>query len=94
MLKITGFDKLSRELKEAQKAFAEIDGDLGTVNFDPHDPASIEAAIQSVEEMIDEKLSGYMSNSIVAPMADEMKAKYRGAILEKAGEARLEDSDD
>ncbi|AEG48443.1 hypothetical protein Sphch_0748 [Sphingobium chlorophenolicum L-1] len=94
MFKITGLDKITRELGEAQKAFAEIDGELGTVNFDPNDPASIEAAIQGVEEMIDAKLGNYASNSIVAPMVDEMKEKYREAIIEKAAGARLGDGED
>ncbi|MCB2013315.1 MAG: hypothetical protein KDE67_00305 [Sphingobium sp.] len=93
MFKITGLDKLTRELDEAQKAFAEIDGELGAVNFDPNDPASIEAAIQGMEEMIDAKLGAYANNSIVSPMVDEMKEKYREAIIEKAAEARLGDGE-
>lgn len=48
MLKITGLDKLQKELKEAERALSELDGELGVINFDPHDPASIEAAIHSV----------------------------------------------
>jgi hypothetical protein len=94
MFKITGLDELSREIEEAQKAFAEIDGELGSVNFNPHDPASIEAANQTMEQTIDERLGRYANNSIVAPMIEEVKEKYREAIVEKAAEARLEDGDD
>jgi len=94
MFKITGLDKITRELDEAQKAFAEIDGELETVNFDPNDPASIEAAIQGMEEIIHSKLGSYARNSIVAPMVDEMKEKYREAIIEKAAEARSGDGED
>ena len=46
MFKISGLDQLTRQLEQAQQAFAEIDGELGTVEFNPHDPASIEAASQ------------------------------------------------
>lgn len=35
MLKITGLDKLQKELKVAQLALSELDGNLGTVHFDP-----------------------------------------------------------
>ncbi|MEW7002118.1 hypothetical protein M5585_27965 [Serratia ureilytica] len=56
MFKITGLDKLQKNLKDAQRALSELDGELGVVNFDPHDPASIEGAIQSVNRMIDERL--------------------------------------
>ncbi|PPA97522.1 hypothetical protein [Pseudomonas aeruginosa] len=56
MFKITGLDKLQKNLKDAQRALSELDGELGVVNFDPNDPASIEGAIQSVNRMIDERL--------------------------------------
>lgn len=94
MFKITGLDKLTRELDEAQKAMAELDGEFGAVNFNPHDPESIEAAIQSVEQMIDDRLGRYARNSIIGPMGEEMKVSYRQAILDKAAEARLEGESD
>ncbi|MDH1767359.1 hypothetical protein N5D37_17280 [Comamonas aquatica] len=56
MFKITGLDKLQKNLKDAQRALSELDGELGVVNFDPNDPASIEGAIQSVNRMIDDRL--------------------------------------
>ena len=87
-MKITGLDQLTRQLDEAQRAMASLDGELGSVNFDPNDPASIEAAIQKMEAMIDERLGSYVSNPIVGPMAEQMKEKYRAAIVEKAAEAR------
>lgn len=93
MLKITGLDKLQRDLADAQKALGAIDGELGSVRFDPHDPSSIEGAIASVEQMIDERLGAYASNPIIKPMMGEMKEKYRDAILEKASEARLKEED-
>lgn len=90
MIKITGLDKLQRQLKDAQKALEALDGELGIVNFNPHDPASIEAAIHEVERLVDERVGAYVSSPIIGPMADEMKVKYREAILERAAAARLE----
>lgn len=89
MFKITGLDKLQRDLKEAQRALSELDGELGIVSFDPHDPASIEAAIQSVYRMVDERAGEYASNPVVGPMIEQMKDSYRENILHKAAEARL-----
>lgn len=94
MFKISGLDDLSRQLTNAQKALETLDSELGTVSFDPNDPASIEAAIQSVEAAIDERLGPYASNPIIAPLAEEMKEKYREAIIDRAAEARLNGSDD
>lgn len=89
MFKITGLDKIQNELKEAERALSELDGELGTIKFDPHDPASIEAAIHSVNRMIDERAGEYVANSIVGPLVDQMKEEYRVSILQQAAEARL-----
>lgn len=94
MVKITGLDKLTRTLGDAQKAIAAIDGELGAVNFNPNDPASIEAAIAQMEAMIDERLGDYASNPIVAPMMEGMKERYRDAIIERAAQARMEGDSD
>jgi hypothetical protein len=90
MIDISGLDKLMLELDEAKKALSAIDGELGTVNFDPHDPASIEAAIQDVANMIDERLGSYATNPIVAPIIEQMKESYRAEVIERAAAARLE----
>jgi ferredoxin len=45
MLKISGLDSLTKELDDAQKALADLDGSIGSVSFDPSDPADIERAI-------------------------------------------------
>jgi hypothetical protein len=91
MLKMSGFDRITKTLEEAAKAVEGIDGELGSVSFDPNDPGSIETAIAEIARIVDDKLGGYESNPIVAQMADAMKESYRQGILEKAAAARLED---
>lgn len=93
MFKITGLDSLSRDLEDAQKAISAIDGELGSVRFDPYDPASIEAAIQEVEKLIDERLGSYASNPIIGPMAEGMKAQYRQGIVDTAAAERTGEDD-
>ncbi|KPX10494.1 hypothetical protein [Pseudomonas syringae] len=87
---ISGLDKLQRDLKDAQIALQELDGDLCTVRFDPFDPGSIEKAIQQVNETIDNKVSGYASNPLVRPLIEEIKDLYRNQIIEQAAEKRLQ----
>lgn len=94
MSKFKGFDKITRELSDAQKVLEDLDGQIGTVNFNPDDPESIEAAISSMEQIIDERVGRYASNNIIGPMADEMKTSYRQAILDRAAEARVNGEDD
>ncbi|KND21442.1 hypothetical protein ADZ37_01125 [Pannonibacter phragmitetus] len=93
-VKIIGFDKLSRQLEDAQKALAALDGELGTVSFTPDDPSSIESAIRRVEEMIDARVGQYASNPFVAPLIEDAKEQYRQAIIENAAVARLKEGED
>lgn len=89
MFRTSGLDELQKELNEAQRALSELDGELGAISFNPHDPASIEAAIQSVCQMVDNRIDQYSSNSIVGHLIDQVKEAYRENILQKAAEARL-----
>ncbi|KLI69374.1 hypothetical protein VVYB158_02700 [Vibrio vulnificus CladeA-yb158] len=94
MVKITGLDKLQKELKQVEQALSELDGELGVVNFDPHEPTSIEAAIQSVNRIIDCRIEPYVDNPIVESLAEQMKESCRENILQKAAEARLQSDKD
>ncbi|HHR6443371.1 MAG: hypothetical protein LBE52_13905 [Providencia sp.] len=94
MLKVTGLDKLQKDLKVAQLALNELDGNLGTVHFDPQDPASIENAIQKINQIIDERVSQYSSNPIIGPLAEQMKQTYRENLIQKATQFRLKNNED
>jgi hypothetical protein len=89
MVQITGLDQLARRLDDLQKAIAALDGQLGTVKFNPHDPASIEAAIQQVTATIDERLGSYASDPMVDSIASKAKEHFRTKIIERAAVARL-----
>jgi len=93
MVKIEGLDRLQRQLSEAARVLEELDGELGSVRFDPHDPGSIEAAIRQVETMVDSKTTTSGSNPLVEKTASAIKERYRAAILERAAAARLTDGD-
>lgn len=86
---LSGLDKLQRQLEEAQKALESLDGDLTTVQFDPHDPSSIETAIQKVEQTIDERVGQFANNPFVAPLIEQAKEHFRETIIQKATASRL-----
>lgn len=94
MVKITGLDQLTKQIDQAQVALAALDGELGTVHFDPNDPESIEAAILQCEMAVDERVGAYASNPFVAPLIEQAKEHFREAIISKAAAARLGDADD
>lgn len=82
--KITGFDKLEKNLRDAQRALHSLDGTIATLQFDPHEPASVLAAIRQMESIIDEKTARYRGNALVRNMAEKMKESYREQIEERA----------
>lgn len=89
MLKITGLDKLQRQLEDAQRAFQALNGQFAEVRFDPNNQASVQAAIEAMESAIDQKVAPYLGNALVENIVPRMKAKYREAILERAENAKL-----
>jgi len=84
MLKISGLEKLQRQLEDAQRAFGALDGEIATVRFDPDSPDSVQAAIRSMEAAVDRKVSPYRGNALVESVIPKLKEKYRAAILERA----------
>lgn len=87
---ITGFDKLQKQLQMAHEALKNVEGQLGTVQFDPNDPESIEGAMRQIDAIIEQRLGDYLDNPIIGPLAESMKEKYKEAILEQARAKRLE----
>lgn len=90
MVTIKGLDKLQRELAKVGKACEVLDSEIGIIRFNPNDPASIEAAILDMEQIIDERLGSCADNDVVDPIIAEVKSKYREEIVARAAEARLE----
>ena len=89
MAKIVGLDELTKTLKQAQRGISELIVTVGAVHFDPHDPASIEAAIQQANDLVDSKIGTYSSNPLIAPLAKASKEQFRSSIIERAAAARL-----
>jgi hypothetical protein len=85
---MNGLDEFTRSLREAQETIEKLDGDLATVRFGPEDPASIEAAVQEMERVIDERVGRHANNPIVAPLVAGAKERFRQVILDKAAAAR------
>lgn len=87
-LSLSGFDKLQRDLEEAQHALASLDGTIATLRFDPTNAASVQQAIQRMEAAVDGKVAPYGDNALVAPMVQAVKDNYRARILNATREQR------
>jgi len=87
-MSLKGLDDLKRKLQELQKVADGLDGNIANVSFDPHDPQSIDLAIQRMEAAVDEKVGDYRGNNMVKDLALAIKERYRQAIIDRAAEAR------
>lgn len=87
-MSLIGLDDLKRKLQELQKVAEELDGNITNVSFEPHDPQSIDLAIQRMEAAVDEKVGDYRGNNMVEDLVLAIKERYRQAIIDRAAEAR------
>ncbi|MEN4797918.1 hypothetical protein [Pantoea agglomerans] len=92
-VKITGIDKLQKQLKEVADATEALNGSYD-VRLDANDPASIEYAIHEAYGMVDERASRYAGNPMVIPIIEGMKENLRQQILNKAEQTRQESGHD
>jgi hypothetical protein len=83
-MKITGLDKLRRELADAQRALQPLNGTIATLKFNPSDPKSVEDAIRQMEAAVDSKTAPYHGNDLVTKVAQGLKDTYRKRILERS----------
>ena len=90
MFEIKGLDHLNKTLSELGKVTGELEGELGSIQFDAENAESIELAIVKMENMVDKKFENYASNPVAIDMADGIKAAYRQMIIDKASEARIQ----
>ncbi len=82
-IEIKGLDKLTRQLKEAERALQELDGEIGTVKFDPTNPTDVQRAIREIERKVDTKLSRFRGNPLVQTVAQGAKKTFREYILKQ-----------
>lgn len=95
-IKITGFEKLSREFNEASEALASVNGEIARLKFNCSDPVDVQRAIGEMERAIDEKVGRHKRNDLVRSLAAKMKEQFRQQILQRASAKRevLSDSDE
>lgn len=52
-MKFSGLDKLKKQIENIKNFAQNLDGEIGNVSFDPHDPESSENAISEMNSRID-----------------------------------------
>lgn len=87
-LNITGLDKLERDLKEFEKAISSLDGEIGNVQFDPDDKASVDRAVRDMKTMIDRRVGRFRNNAMTRDLIKELKRGFEKEIRTRTSSAR------
>ncbi len=85
---ITDPEELTRQFDGLGTAIKELNGKLCEVRFDPSKPDQVQAAIETMERAVDERLSEFPDNPLVQQFATGTKEKMKAEILKRANEAR------
>lgn len=81
-------ETLRIEIKNAAPALQRLDEAMERITFDPLRPASVAAARENVEHLIDTLLVGFAGKPILGPLAVALKAQYLEAIQAQVLDAR------
>ena len=85
---LSNLDVVRAQLREAEPVLKRLDQELETINFDPAVPSCVEAATRWITETIDGFLAGFNGNSILGPLANQLKAQYVEGILNQVVSAQ------
>ena len=77
-------DEMTRILEEAAEGLKALEDEVITAGFDPDDPASVDAAIQHIDDTIDAKVARFRGNPSRRGSGDAIKAECRANILLQA----------
>lgn len=80
-LKITGLDKVQRELEDAKRALKSLGSKMKGTKFDVDKPENVQKAIREMEKAVDRAVSPYGGNAIVSQLAQATKDELRDQIL-------------
>lgn len=81
-------DRLTGDLGEVASIFRSLEHYIGNVRIGGKDEASIEVAIQRVDEEIDKRTLPYQANDVVQQIAAQFKEKAADAIRQRAKELK------
>lgn len=78
---MSGLDGLPQEIRDPEKAVAAMDGPVREISFEPDDPASVQAAQEVVDRLVNEKVGKFGSASIAHEILEAAKESFRISIL-------------
>ncbi|HEV2738686.1 MAG TPA: hypothetical protein VGU66_08920 [Candidatus Elarobacter sp.] len=93
-IRVDGIEAISdfaQELEQMGRVVSSLEGEIATVTFDPSDPASIDAAIHTVDTVIDRAVAPFRQNAMLVEITDDLKASFAEGIRRDAADALAHD---
>jgi hypothetical protein len=69
----------------AEALLAKVQAEIAVIDLDPADPASVAAALQRMDAIIDQYLGSFSADPVIGPVIAPMKERYRRMILKRGG---------
>jgi hypothetical protein len=85
---MSALDRLRVQMQDADPVLTALDEELERIEFDPTSPASVDAAILKVGQVVDAHLANFKANPILGSMAEQLKAQYVEGIHEQVAYAK------
>ena len=82
--------KSTDQVKQVLEALQSLEGEIVHFQFDPFDPASIQAAIDKGAGRVDEAAAPYPNNPMMPKAVAVIKGKLAEIVQRRAGELRAE----
>lgn len=80
----SGFDDLSRHLREVSDALSSMDGTIGQIRLRSASTDDVNEAIAEMEAAVDARAGSSVSNPMVRQIVASMKERYAAALRERA----------
>lgn len=86
----SSLDALRQQIQQAEPVLKRLDVAMESLDFDPLQPASVDAANATVSHLIATLLAGFENNPILGPLANDLEAQYLEGIRLKVRAARAQ----
>lgn len=91
-IEIKGLAELQQKLGEFKTVMSRLEGQLGEIQFNPSDPASVDAAIRRMDTLVDERCGDFRNDSWASDVIAKVKRQFAAQVRERAQAALRENN--
>lgn len=85
----SSLDQIRSQILDAEPILKRLDLEMEKIQFDPLVQSSVNAANAQVGQVIETLLADFKGNTLLSPLAEELKSQYLEGIREQVDAARV-----